>query len=115
MSNSPEELMMNRPPVKSTPSFTHLTCGFGAPNTVHTIVTFFLFTVIISCGGSVISGARANISIRGKNVRKLTLDAISGLEGARGGGHKDATGASLLVEDLPKFKERIETLLDLKK
>ena len=61
-----------------------------------------------------ISGARANISLRGKNVRKLTLDAIAGLEGARGGGHKDATGASLLAEDLPKFKSSIEELLSHK-
>ena len=57
-----------------------------------------------------ISGARANISIRGRDVRKLTLKAIEGLEGATGGGHKDATGAKVLVEDLPKFKEKIEEL-----
>ena len=54
----------------------------------------------------------ANISIRGKgDIRKLTLDAISGIEGATGGGHKNATGAKMLVSYLPGFKEKIEKLI----
>jgi len=58
-----------------------------------------------------IRGARANVSVRGKKARELTLKAIEGLEGATGGGHKEATGAKMTVEQLPVFKEKIEKLL----
>lgn len=59
-----------------------------------------------------INGDIANISIRGKgNIRKFTLDAISDIDGATGGGHEMATGAKILVSDLPKFKEKIEKLV----
>lgn len=58
-----------------------------------------------------ISGTRANLSLRGKNVREMTLKAIEGIEGARGGGHKDATGAQMNVEDLPRFKDNVEKLV----
>jgi single-stranded DNA-specific DHH superfamily exonuclease len=58
-----------------------------------------------------ISGDVANISLRGgKDIRKLTLAAIDGIDGATGGGHKNATGAKMSVSYLPKFKERIEEL-----
>ena len=53
----------------------------------------------------------ANISIRGDNAREITLKAISGLEGATGGGHEKATGAKMNIDLLPKFKERIEELV----
>ncbi len=52
-----------------------------------------------------------NISLRGKEVLKLTLDSIKNIPGATGGGHKDATGAKMLVDNLPKFKENIEQLV----
>ena len=59
-----------------------------------------------------LKGSRANVSLRWKNdVKKLTLKAIEGLEGATGGGHEHATGAQISIEDLPKFKERIESLV----
>lgn len=58
-----------------------------------------------------ISGVRANLSLRGQNVRDLTLKAIEGIENARGGGHVHATGAQVLVEDLPRFKEKIEKMI----
>lgn len=57
-----------------------------------------------------IKGNRANISLRGNNIREATLKAVEGLEDATGGGHRDATGAKLSVDQLPKFKERIEKL-----
>ena len=58
-----------------------------------------------------INGDIANISMRGKGVRKLTLEALKGIEGASGGGHEKATGAKMSVSDLPKFKERIEKMI----
>lgn len=58
-----------------------------------------------------IQGTKANISLRGKNIRGITLKAIEGLENATGGGHEQATGAKINLEDLPKFKERIEKMI----
>jgi single-stranded DNA-specific DHH superfamily exonuclease len=59
-----------------------------------------------------INGEIANISIRGKgNIRKLTLEAIEGIESATGGGHESATGAKMSISDLPKFKEKLDNLL----
>ncbi|MBU1136485.1 MAG: DHH family phosphoesterase [Nanoarchaeota archaeon] len=54
-----------------------------------------------------IKGNKANISLRGENVKELTEKAIKGLENATGGGHEYATGAKVGLDDLPKFKERI--------
>jgi len=59
-----------------------------------------------------IKGTKANISIRGKNdIKEATLKAIEGIENARGGGHKQAVGAQMNVEDLPIFIEKFEKLL----
>jgi len=59
-----------------------------------------------------IKGTKANVSLRWKgDVRKLTLEAIKGLENATGGGHEHATGAQISVEDLPKFREKIEKIV----
>ena len=55
----------------------------------------------------------ANISLRGSiDIRKLTLDAIKDIDGATGGGHKQATGAKMSAGYLPGFKEKIEELLN---
>ena len=56
----------------------------------------------------------ANISLRGKHVdiREFTLEAIKDIPGAVGGGHKHATGVRMNVDDLPKFKEKLEELSD---
>ncbi len=72
---------------------------------------FFLFPdkVIVV---AYIKGSKANISLRWKkNIRKVTLEAIKGLEGATGGGHEHATGAQVTVEDLPRFKENLTKLI----
>lgn len=59
-----------------------------------------------------IKGTKANISIRGKcNVRDLTLKSIEGIEHATGGGHKNATGAQMNVEDLPRFLENFKKIV----
>ncbi len=55
-----------------------------------------------------IKGAKANVSIRGKDdVREMTLFSIKDIDGATGGGHKHATGAQVPVEDLPRFRENM--------
>jgi len=59
-----------------------------------------------------IKGDVANISLRGKgDILKLTLKSIEEIEGATGGGHEHATGAKVSVSDLPKFREKIESLV----
>ena len=54
---------------------------------------------------------KANISVRGARARELTLKAIGDLEDATGGGHENATGARVLIEDLPKFKDNLMRLV----
>lgn len=53
-----------------------------------------------------IKGAKANISGRGKNIREKLLKTIEGIEGARGGGHENAVGAQVKVEDIEMFRKR---------
>jgi hypothetical protein len=55
-----------------------------------------------------VTGIKANISIRGKNVRTVVLKSIEGLENATGGGHEDAVGAQMRTEDLERFRENME-------
>ena len=59
-----------------------------------------------------LKGSIANVSIRGKNIRGITLKAISEIEGSRGGGHENATGAKMSVIDLPRFREFFEKALE---
>lgn len=59
-----------------------------------------------------ITGVKANISIRGKNIKEKVLKSIAGLEDSSGGGHKDAVGAKIRVEDLEKFKKKISSLVE---
>jgi single-stranded DNA-specific DHH superfamily exonuclease len=59
-----------------------------------------------------VSGIKANISIRGKGIRKILLESIQDLEGATGGGHEDASGATVRIGDLEKFKERFGKLVN---
>ncbi len=58
-----------------------------------------------------IKGTKANISLRGENIREIAEKIIKNFEDATAGGHKNAAGGKLNVEDLPKFKERIEKLV----
>ena len=57
-----------------------------------------------------VSGIKANISGRGKNVKDIVLEAISGIEDATGGGHEEAVGARMKIDYLEKFKERVNNL-----
>ena len=59
-----------------------------------------------------LKGTKANVSLRGKqNIRKITLEAIKNIDQATGGGHEQATGASIPIEELPKFKENLLKLI----
>lgn len=54
-----------------------------------------------------IKGAKANVSMRGKNAKKIITQAIEGLEGARGGGHEESVGGNIRVDDLEIFRKRV--------
>jgi len=58
-----------------------------------------------------LTGAKANLSLRGEHVRDLTIKSIQGFENATGGGHENATGAKVMIEDLPAFKLKLEKLI----
>jgi len=58
-----------------------------------------------------VSGSKINISIRGKKIRDKILNVIKELKDATGGGHEDAVGAGIRVEDLEKFKENLMELV----
>ncbi len=49
------------------------------------------------------NGEICNISLRGKNVRKILSAVLKKVEGS-GGGHEDAVGARIKTSDLEKFK-----------
>ncbi len=55
--------------------------------------------------------SKANISARGESVRGVILKAIQGFENATGGGHENAVGATVKIEDLDKFRENMEMLV----
>lgn len=59
-----------------------------------------------------VTGIKANISVRGKKIREKVLKALEGLPGATGGGHENAVGAMVRVEDVEKFRERLEKLVE---
>ena len=49
---------------------------------------------------------KVNISIRGKNALKFTKKLVGNIEGATGGGHIEATGAMIPIDEFEKFKAR---------
>ena len=53
-----------------------------------------------------------NISLRGVNIRTITLEAIKDIPGATGGGHEMATGARMSEEYIPQFKENLQKLIE---
>ncbi len=58
-----------------------------------------------------VNGFKANVSGRGVGVREFVLDALHNLKNASGGGHKNAVGAQVSVDDLGVFQERLEKLI----
>ncbi|MEK6898268.1 MAG: hypothetical protein AABX28_02820 [Nanoarchaeota archaeon] len=64
--------------------------------------------VVVVC---YVSGLKANISVRGKNIRGSVLNVIGELENATGGGHEDAVGAQVKTSDIDLFREKLERLI----
>lgn len=58
-----------------------------------------------------VKGLKANISMRGKNVREIFLNAIKDLEEATGGGHEEAIGGQMNVEQVEQFKANLCKLI----
>ena len=58
-----------------------------------------------------IKGAKANVSMRGKKVREIIIEALKGFENASGGGHENAVGGQLNIDDLEKFRENLRKLI----
>jgi oligoribonuclease NrnB/cAMP/cGMP phosphodiesterase (DHH superfamily) len=56
-------------------------------------------------------GQKVNISVRGINVKEKILKSIEGMVGASGGGHINASGAQISLNDLPVFKKRFLDLI----
>lgn len=54
------------------------------------------------------TGIKANISVRGEKIKEIVLSSIKNLEGATGGGHENAVGAKIRIDDLEKFKENMK-------
>jgi len=57
------------------------------------------------------NGGISNLSLRGNNVKGLIEKILPQIEGASGGGHKDAVGVRLMSKDLNKFKEELISIL----
>ena len=58
-------------------------------------------------------GAVCNVSLRGKNVRKILEKILPLLENSSGGGHEDAVGARINTSDLDKFKNLLKRELNI--
>ncbi len=56
-------------------------------------------------------GPKANISARGKKVRNIILKAIEPLKDSTGGGHEDAVGAQIRLEDVNSFEKNLRNLI----
>ena len=54
------------------------------------------------------SGPITNISLRGDNVKKILAEILPMLDGATGGGHRDAVGARIKTENLEAFRKELE-------
>ncbi len=53
-----------------------------------------------------------NFSLRGNNIRDVTLKALENIENAIGGGHQHATGARIPEDELHNFKGNIEKAIE---
>ncbi|MBT7102369.1 hypothetical protein HN935_02550 [archaeon] len=54
---------------------------------------------------------KVNVSIRGEKALETTKKLIANIEDATGGGHVEATGAMIPIDDFETFKENIKQIL----
>ena len=54
---------------------------------------------------------KVNVSIRGEKALETTKKLIANIEGATGGGHVEATGAMIPIDDFETFKENIKQIV----
>jgi single-stranded DNA-specific DHH superfamily exonuclease len=54
---------------------------------------------------------KVNISIRGETALEITKKAVKDIKDATGGGHTEATGAMVPIDEFDKFKEKITQLV----
>jgi len=52
-------------------------------------------------------GSVVNISLRGKSIKRILEKVLEGFEDSSGGGHEDAVGARIKIDDLSRFKEEL--------
>ena len=57
------------------------------------------------------AGPITNVSLRGKNVKKILSDLLPLFPGATGGGHQDAVGARIQTSYWERFKEELLKLI----
>ena len=50
---------------------------------------------------------KVNISIRGKNALEITEKITEKINGSTGGGHKEATGAMVPIDQFDNFKKLV--------
>jgi single-stranded DNA-specific DHH superfamily exonuclease len=58
-----------------------------------------------------ISGVKVNVSVRGNKIKDVVLKAIKDLKDSTGGGHEEAVGAKIKVEDLEIFKKKLNEFI----
>lgn len=58
-----------------------------------------------------INGLVANISARGNGIKDIIAKALKGIPNSRSGGHENAVGGQMRVEDIEKFKENLDKLI----
>ncbi len=56
-------------------------------------------------------GARVNVSIRGAGVKSKVLEVLKSFPLSTGGGHEDAVGCQLNLDELDEFVDKLRTLL----
>lgn len=56
------------------------------------------------------NGFKINISGRGKNIREKIMPILKEIPGSSGGGHKDAIGASIPIDLVEFFKQKLEEM-----
>jgi single-stranded DNA-specific DHH superfamily exonuclease len=55
---------------------------------------------------------KINLSIRGKDALKITEEVIKEIPNSTGGGHKEATGAMIPLDEWKNFKEKVLEILN---